>query len=92
MRGELAAKVFELIRRGLALPEIVIATKLTPDVVRELWREYSTSFAVGERERLERENEAIAARMLREMQREQRTERWMRFQREMQRERAKAPR
>ncbi|HEU5316783.1 MAG TPA: hypothetical protein VFX49_11780 [Chloroflexota bacterium] len=89
VRGELAAKVFSLIRSGMSLPEIVIAAKLPPETVRELWREYRTPFEQGERERLERESEEVAARVVREMQREQRADRWMRHQRELAQLRAK---
>jgi hypothetical protein len=38
--GELAAKVFELLRDGLSLPEIVIATRQPPETIRGLWDQY----------------------------------------------------
>jgi len=43
--GETAAAVFEAFTRGVGLPEIVIAQKLPPAVVRELWREFTTPLA-----------------------------------------------
>jgi len=40
--GETAARVFEAFRRGADLPEIVMAEKISPAAVRELWREFNT--------------------------------------------------
>jgi hypothetical protein len=38
--GELAAKVFELLRHGVSLPEIVIATRQSPEMIARLWDDY----------------------------------------------------
>jgi hypothetical protein len=38
--GELAAKVFELFRDGVSLPDIVIGTKQSPATIAALWDDY----------------------------------------------------
>ena len=41
--GDLAARVFRMIRDGLSFPEVVIKTEETPETIRALWREYRRS-------------------------------------------------
>jgi hypothetical protein len=50
-RGRTAARIFRLFRRGTNLAQIVVATNVPPDVVRELYREWCTSLEQGEWER-----------------------------------------
>jgi hypothetical protein len=47
-RGRLAARVFRMFARPLTLPQIVVATKQPPEVIRELFREWSTSLEEAE--------------------------------------------
>jgi transcriptional regulator with XRE-family HTH domain len=47
-RGRLAARVFRLFERQWTLPQIVLATKQPPDVVRALYHEWLTSLEEGE--------------------------------------------
>lgn len=47
-RGRVAARVFRMFARRMSLVQIVVATKAPPDVVRELYREWSTSLEQGE--------------------------------------------
>jgi hypothetical protein len=58
IRGEIAAKVFPMLRAGSTLEEIVIATKADPLLVRELRQEWRMSFEDGEREARKREHAA----------------------------------
>src|SRR5688572_10111513 len=50
-RGRLAARVFRMFARDMSLPQIVVITGQPPDVIRELYREWSTSLFDGEWER-----------------------------------------
>jgi hypothetical protein len=50
-RGRVAARVFRLFARNMTLPQIVVATKQPPEVVRELYREWSTDLSEGEWDR-----------------------------------------
>jgi hypothetical protein len=54
-RGRLAARVFLMFTRDRSLVDIVVATKQPPDVVRELYREWSATLAESEWDRRERE-------------------------------------
>lgn len=51
IRGRMAARVFGMFARQSSLPEIVMATKQPPDVVRQLYREWSTTLEEGDWER-----------------------------------------
>lgn len=50
-RRGLAARVFLMFARNRSIAEIVVATKQPPDLVRELYREWSTSLEEGEWDR-----------------------------------------
>jgi hypothetical protein len=54
-RGRVAATVFRMFARHLTLPQIVVATKQPPEMIRELYREWSTGLDEGEWERRDRE-------------------------------------
>lgn len=47
-KGRLAARVFRMFARQMTLAQIVVATKQPPDVIRELYREWSMSLDEGE--------------------------------------------
>jgi hypothetical protein len=47
----LAAKVFRMFARSLTLPQIVVMTKQPPEVIRELYREWSKTLEEAEWER-----------------------------------------
>lgn len=47
-KGRLAARVFRLFARNMTLPQIVVGTKQPPEVIRELYREWSTDLDEGE--------------------------------------------
>ena len=49
--GRLASKVFTMFEHDMMLAEIVIAARLPPEQVRDLYREWTTSLAAGERQR-----------------------------------------
>lgn len=49
--GRTAATVFRMFARGMTLPQIVVATNQSPVVIRDLYREWSTSLDHGEWER-----------------------------------------
>ena len=49
--GRIAATVFRLFAKRMSLPQIVVATKTSPFVIRELYREWSTTLDDGEWER-----------------------------------------
>jgi hypothetical protein len=46
--GRLAADVFKMFARRLTLPQIVVATRQPPEVIRELYREWCTSLEEAE--------------------------------------------
>lgn len=50
-KGRLAPNVFRMFARHMALPQIVVMTKQPPDVIRELYREWSTTLDEAEWER-----------------------------------------
>lgn len=50
-QGRLAARVFRMFSRHLTLRQIVVATKQPPEVIRELYREWSLDLDQGEWER-----------------------------------------
>jgi hypothetical protein len=43
-KGRLAARVFRLFARSMTLLQIVVATKQPPELIRELYREWSTGW------------------------------------------------
>jgi hypothetical protein len=53
-KGRLAANAFRMFARHMTLPQIVVATKQPPEVIRELYREWSTGLDEGEWERRDR--------------------------------------
>lgn len=61
-RGELAARLFELFKQGMSFADVCIAAHAPPDVVRELHREFVTSYEEGERQRLDAEARERAER------------------------------
>jgi transcriptional regulator with XRE-family HTH domain len=50
-RGRLAATVFKMFARQKSLPEIVVATKQPPELIRSLYREWSTTLEEAEWDR-----------------------------------------
>jgi hypothetical protein len=50
-KGRLAARVFRMFARRMGLPQIVVATKQPPEVIRKLYTEWSTSLDMAEWER-----------------------------------------
>lgn len=68
--GQIAARVFRLIDNGKELREIVEELEVTPQHVRNLYREWKTDFFSGEEERLRAEQEAVEERHLRQMDRD----------------------
>lgn len=55
--GRLASKFFTMCDQGMLLAEIVIAARVSPDTVRDLYRERTTSLEDGERKRRRDETE-----------------------------------
>jgi hypothetical protein len=55
-RGRLAAEVFRMFGRHMTLAQIVVATKQPPALVRNLYREWSTSLDEGEWTRRRRQD------------------------------------
>jgi hypothetical protein len=53
-RGRVAARVFKMFARHMALPQIVVLTKQPPEVVRALYDEWMKSLDEGHWERLAR--------------------------------------
>jgi hypothetical protein len=53
-KGRLAASVFRMFARHITLPQIVVATKQPPEVIRDLYREWSLGLDEGEWERRDR--------------------------------------
>jgi protein involved in temperature-dependent protein secretion len=49
--GASAARVFRLLAEGQGLREIVVATKQTPERVRELYRQWMVGLSEGEQQR-----------------------------------------
>lgn len=49
--GAVAARVFELFKRGASLADVVISTKVHPSTVRDLYGEWVLSLEDGEEER-----------------------------------------
>jgi hypothetical protein len=47
-KGRVAANVFRMFARNLSLRHIVVVTKQSPDVIRALYREWSTTLDEGE--------------------------------------------
>lgn len=47
-KGRLAARVFVMFAHHMALPQIVVATKQPPELIRELFHEWSTTLDMGE--------------------------------------------
>lgn len=62
-----------MFRAGRELPDVVIAARQPPALVRQLYREWLTSFSHGERDRQARERN-LAARLAHERDRRQRAE------------------
>lgn len=58
-RGRLAARVFRMFARHMTLPQIVVATKQPPEVIRELYRDWSIGLDEGEWERRQAAETAI---------------------------------
>lgn len=52
-RGRLAARVFRMFGRRMTLPQIVGLTNQPPEIIRALYREWSTSLEEGEWKRRE---------------------------------------
>jgi hypothetical protein len=61
-KGRLAARVFRMFARYATLPQIVLATRQPPDVIRELYREWSTTLDQGEWERQDDATQRRSAR------------------------------
>ena len=65
--GDLAVRLFTAFQEGKDLPTIVCEMQVAPQVVRDHFREYSTSLEDGERRRRQRDRDAREEREAREM-------------------------
>jgi hypothetical protein len=68
--GQIAARVFRLIDNGKEVREIVEELEVSPQLVRELYREWKTDFLSGEEARMRAAQEATEERQTRQFERD----------------------
>ncbi len=85
-RGKFAAACFACFDRGLNFRETVVATKCSPELVREFWRTYHESFEQAAARERAAKDEAKARQLERERAQQRRYDErkaWMKFQADM---------
>jgi len=83
IEGPRAAVVFEMLKNGAHLADIVVATKLAPDEVQTLWEYYTLGFeGIARAKKQHIENIELERHQI-QMRRDLDRERWMRFQERM---------